>query len=159
MVYSKTAEYAIRSLCYFPTHPDKSPATVRAVSQFSGVPPAYVAKIFQCLAQNKILRAQRGPAGGYSMVTPPSRLTLMQVVHVVDDVSKSSFENCVMGLDKCEDKNPCPLHEVWKDAKEKMLKQLEESTIEDVAALGRKFRSGRHRRLVLSEKMRSIFSV
>src|SRR5689334_20077745 len=120
MIYSKTSEYAIRSLIYFAERADKECVTVRAVSRSTGVPQSYVAKIFQCLTQSGILSSQRGPAGGYTLLIPSKELTLLQVVQVVDDVSKSSFSNCVMGLDKCNDKNPCPLHDVWKSAKEKM---------------------------------------
>lgn len=159
MIYSKTSEYAIRSLTYFADRPEKELATVKTVSRETGVPQAYVAKIFQCLAQGKILDSQRGPSGGYSLLVAPTKLTILRVVEAMDDLSKSSFANCVMGLDKCNDKNACPLHDVWKKAKDQMMEKLASSTIADVAKLGRKFRAGKHQRLVLSDNMRSLFSI
>ena len=59
------------------------------------------------------------------------------VVQALDDLSKSPFSNCVMGLDKCNDKNPCPLHPVWVAAKDQMLSQLSTSTIPDIVKIGR----------------------
>jgi Rrf2 family iron-sulfur cluster assembly transcriptional regulator len=159
MIFSKTSEYAVRSLIYFAVHPKKDRATVKAVSRSTGVPQAYVAKIFQCLSQCGILLSQRGPRGGYALAVPASELPLLRVVQSVDDMSKSSFSNCLMGLEKCQDLNPCPLHEVWKKAKEEMLEQLGDSTIADVAKLGRKFRNGKHRRSILSKGMRNVFTV
>lgn len=159
MIYSKTSEYAIRSLIYFAEHPEKTRATVKAVSRETGVPQAYVAKIFQCLARNGTLLPQRGPSGGYSLSTPPSKLTLLKIVQTLDDFSKSSFSNCVMGLEKCNDRNPCPLHDVWVAAKERMLAKLGSTTISDIAKLGRKFRPGKYRRLRLSGAMRDIFTL
>ncbi len=159
MIYSKTCEYAIRALIYFAAHPEAVSATVKDVSKDSGVSAAYVAKIFQCLAQARILRAQRGPHGGYSLLIPPVELTLLKIVQALDDFSKSSFSNCIMGFDKCADVNPCPLHEDWKRAKEKMLARLNASTIADMAKLGRHFRPGKHRRMMLSKSMRNIFSL
>jgi Rrf2 family protein len=123
------------------------------------VPQAYVAKIFQCLVRSRILCSRRGPAGGYSLAMPLSKLTLLKIIQALDDLSKSSFSNCIMGLNKCNDKNPCPLHPIWAKAKEKILEELGHSTILDVAALGNKFRLGKQRRFTLSKRMRNIFSL
>ncbi len=159
MVYSKTCEYAIRSLIYFADHPEITSATVKDVSKGSGVPASYVAKIFQCLAKTRILGSQRGPTGGYFLLVPASRLTLLKVVQSLDDLSKSPFSNCVMGFDKCNDKNPCPLHPIWTKAKDQMLEKLHSSTIADMAVLGDRYRLGRQRRYTLSKRMRNIFSL
>jgi Rrf2 family protein len=159
MVYSKTSEYAIRSLIYFAEYPEETRVTVKAVSRETGVPQAYVAKIFQCLARDGVLLAQRGPSGGYALSIPPHKLTLLRVVQTLDDFSQSSFSNCVMGLEKCNDRNPCPLHDIWVAAKNRMLDRLASTTISDIAKLGRKFRPGKHRRLRLSGAMRDIFTL
>ena len=159
MIYSKTCEYAIRSLIYFAEHPEKKMATVKEISKDSGVPSAYIAKIFQCLVRGKILVSERGPKGGYSLSEPASKLTVLKIVHSLDDLSKSPFSNCVMGLDKCNNKNPCPLHNIWAEAKDKMLLKLASSSIADVAALGNKFKWGKQRRFFLSKRMRGMFSI
>ncbi len=159
MIYSKTCEYAIRSLIFFADHPEMKSATVKEVSKDSGVPQAYVAKIFQCLVRSRILCSRRGASGGYSLLIPASKLTLLKVIQSLDDVSKSPFSNCIMGLQKCNDINPCPLHNIWAKAKEGMMKKLSVSTISDVATLGDKFRLGKQRRHFLSKHMRSIFTV
>lgn len=159
MIYSKTCEFAIRALVYFADHPEKSAASVKDVGRESGVSPSYVAKIFQCLVKSRILSSKRGPFGGYAPLIPMSQLTLLRIVHALDDLKKSPFSNCVMGFDRCNDKNPCPLHPVWVKAKTRMLERLNVCTIADVAALGDKFRRGRQRRHILSKQMREIFSV
>jgi Rrf2 family protein len=158
VIYSKTCEYAIRSLIFFAEHPEKKSATVKEVSKETGVPQAYVAKIFQCLVRSRILYSQRGSRGGYAPFIPASKLTLLKVVESLDDVSKSPFSNCIMGLQKCNNINPCPLHDIWAKAKEQMMKKLSSSTILDVSKLGDKFRQGKQRRHFLSKHMRSIFT-
>ena len=158
MIYSKTCESALRALIFFADHPEQRSATVEEVSEESHVPSSYVAKIFQCLVRSKILRSQRGPAGGYSLAVPAGELTLIMVVHALDDPSRSPLTHCVMGFQKCNDKDPCPLHPVWKKAKEEMVAELEHLTLRDVAALGNKFRYGKQRRFTLSKRMRDIFS-
>ncbi len=159
MIYSKTCEFAIRALVYFVNHPEKSVVSVKEVGRESGVSPSYVAKIFQCLVKSRILVSQRGSLGGYSLAVPAYQLTLLKIIHALDDLKKSPFSNCIMGLDRCGDGNPCPLHAVWAKSKDQMLRRLDACTIVDVAALGGKFKKGRQRKYHLSRQMREIFSV
>lgn len=158
MIYSKTSEYAIRALVFYAEHPERESASIAEISRESGVPPAYIAKIFRCLAGAGILRSTRGASGGFSLAVPAGKLTLLKVVAALDEPENSPFTNCVMGLDRCEDKNPCPLHPVWKKAKEEIIQRLAETTIGGMAELGDKFRT-RVRRKVLSKKMREVFSL
>ena len=158
MIYSKTCEYAIRSLGYFVDRGKDAWVTVETISRQTGVPGPYIAKIFQCLVQKNILLSRRGARGGYSLRMDPSKLTLIQVIKALDDIEKSPFSNCIMGLHQCNDRNPCPLHLIWMDAKERMLTKLSHHTVSDIACLVDKFESGRCDRVTLSEGMRAIFA-
>lgn len=51
MIDSRTCEYAMRALVYFADHPEEKSATVKDVSEESGLSISCVAKIFQCLAR------------------------------------------------------------------------------------------------------------
>lgn len=160
MIYSKTSEYAIRALIYFVDRPENAPLlTVREVSRGTGVPQSYIAKIFQCLVSSSILRSRRGPSGGFSLAVPAQKLSALKVVRALDNAAHSPFSRCVMGFRHCNDRVPCPLHPVWSDAKDKMREKLAQCTISDLAGLTGKFRPGRERRAVLSDRMRNIFSI
>jgi Rrf2 family protein len=159
MIYSKTCEVAIRALTYYAKHQDAKAVSVKDVGREAGVSPTYVAKIFQCLVKSGILASVRGPAGGFVLLVPPSRLTLLQIVTALDDPQKSPFTNCVMGFNKCDDKTPCPLHPVWSKAKERMREQLHTCTLAEIAGLKNRFRLGRQKKHVLSKQMREVFSL
>lgn len=159
MIYSKTCEFAIRALIYFADHPEKPVASIKDVARESGVSSSYVAKIFQCLVKSRVLVSKRGIFGGFSLVTPAGKLTLLEVIRALDDLKQSPFSNCIMGFEKCNDQEPCPLHPVWAKAKEQMMRRLSDCTIADVADLGGKFRRGKQRKYHLSKQMREIFSV
>lgn len=158
MLYSKTCEYAIRALSYFPVHPENKRATVQDISAHSGVPAPYVSKIFQCLVQNGIVESHRGARGGYSLKIPASKISLMRVIRAMDDLEKSPFTQCIMGLHQCNDREPCPLHSIWADTKEKMMKKLSDKTVADVAHLVDKY-DPNPSRIALSESMRSVFGL
>lgn len=157
MIYSKTSEYGIRALSLVALKPKGARISVQEVSFRTKVPRAYVAKIFQALARAGILQSHRGPAGGYCLVSDPSKLTLSKVIWALDDSSKSVFSNCVMGLNKCEDANPCPLHPIWSKAKKQIRKKLGKSTVCDISKLAHRFKSGKKCRSTLSWQLRSVF--
>ena len=157
MIYSKTCEYAIRALSYIAKKGPKSSVTSAKVSRHTHVPKAYVAKIFQCLVKAGILSSRRGPTGGFALVMAPSDLTVLKVIRAVEDSSRSFLSGCVMGFNQCENKTPCPLHFVWTKTKEAMIKNLLSCTVEEIAKVNGKFKTGKHSRYTLSKKMRKVF--
>ena len=157
MIYSKTCEYAIRALSYIAKKGSEPSVTSTEVSRHTHVPKAYVAKIFQCLVKADILSSRRGPMGGFALVMAPADLTVLKVIQAVEDPSKSFLSGCVMGLNQCDDHTPCPLHFVWTKTKEAMIKNLLSCTMEDIAKVNRKFKTGKHSRYTLSKKMRKVF--
>ena len=160
MIYSKTSEYAIRALAYLSTQPKNAVSTFREVARKTGVPQAYVAKIFQCLVRSKILGSHRGRVGGFYLKADPAKLTLIKVINSIEDIPRSVFTGCVMGLDQCSDHQPCPLHYEWVEAKEKMTKRLSCTSITDVAKLDGRFEAGKKRQpYTLSKGMRKLFKL
>lgn len=157
MIYSKTSGYGLRALSYLAAKPRKALTTVKEVRQKLRIPQAYVAKIFQCLARKKILTSCRGPSGGYGLRMNPSGLTVMEVIEVLEDFSKSPLANCVMGLERCGDKNPCPLHPIWARAKEKIVNKLGKITVRDMAKLAHRGKWSRGIHPTLSKEMKKVF--
>jgi len=123
VIYSKTCEYAIRALVYLAGKEKGAFTMVSEISEETGVPGPYIAKIFQNLVKKEILKSLRGPSGGFAFKDNPEELSLKQVVMAIDDFSQ--LDQCIMGLDSCSNDNPCPLHEVWSEAKEKINQHLE----------------------------------
>ncbi|MBI4395934.1 MAG: Rrf2 family transcriptional regulator [Elusimicrobia bacterium] len=175
MIYSRTSEYALRALAFMAqkdgglvTEPREarkwlkgaSPETttdVREVSDATGIPAPYVAKVLQGLARANVLRSKKGRGGGFSFRRHPSKITLWHVVQATDDLATSPLSSCVMGLKQCSEITPCPLHEVWSDTTKRMHEKLQQTTVIDMAGLPGQFaRSGSVRR-TLSVQMRAIF--
>lgn len=127
MIYSKTCEYAVRALMFLASQAKGEYVLTREVSRATGVPSAYLAKIFRDLSHHKILLSRRGASGGVCLAKEPHLLSLKQIMEVIDD--PAYLNACVMGLDHCSDRNACPLHEVWTGARRKMLIEMENYTL------------------------------
>ncbi len=152
MIYSKTCEYAIRALLFLASRPKGEYVLTRVVSAGTGIPPAYLAKIFRDLAHHKILLSRRGAAGGVALAVEPKAVSLQQIVLLMDD--PAHLKACVMGLDRCSDQNACPLHEVWTTARRKMTEKMQKCTL---AAITKKVSSANYREMKRGRLNSSLF--
>ncbi len=157
MIYSKTCEYAIRALKYLASKNNRALTSVAEMNKHTGVPSAYLAKVFQCLAREGIVRSKSGPQGGYSLAAHPAQLTVFRVMSAVDDMAVSPLSNCVMGQAECNDRNPCSLHPIWAKAKEEMNRVLKKQTLTDLLECKKGSYAGKKPRAVLSVRMHKIF--
>ena len=129
-LYSKGCEYTLRAL--IASAPDGEVKRFRAkdVCRRSGVPEPYARKALQALAQAGLLRSVLGPGGGYELGRDPTDITLLEVIRLVDGAD--TFDHCLLGLPECGETQPCPLHDVWSSAKEKLLEALDSKTLQDL---------------------------
>lgn len=70
-------------------------------------PEAFTAKILQQLVKNDLLQSVRGPSGGFQLKERP--VSLIKIVVAID--GEGVLKDCVLGLEKCSDKYPCPAHD------------------------------------------------
>lgn len=87
-------------------------------------------KSLQTLVQNKILKADPGPGGGYKFVQHPRNVSLVSIVYILD--GETAFRRCIMGLNQCSDKQPCPMHGAWKHLRAELINGLAEKTLFDL---------------------------
>lgn len=147
MLYSKTCEYAIRAMAYLARQPGGAAARAEEIARAEGLPAPVLGKVLQDLARRGLLKSRRGPGGGFTLARRPELVTLRDVVAVVDGLDH--FLECAVGLERCSDEQPCPLHDSFKPLREQVLHYLETTTLEEMArAVARKkeLLRGRHRR-------------
>ena len=130
-LYSKGCEYALRALTYAASQGENRRFQAKEVCEKTDIPESFTRKVFQALTQGGFLRAVRGPGGGYEMIRPADKITLLDVIEAVE--GRDTFDHCVLGFLTCDSKRPCPLHETWLRAKVQLLGQLEHRTLQDLA--------------------------
>lgn len=113
MLFSPPCEYAIRALTYLAGQESGKPTSVAIIASNAGVPSQFLSKILLTLKKSGILKATKGPGGGYYLSLPPTQITLGDIANAIDKPSENG-ERCVLGLDLCRDDHPCPLHNEWK---------------------------------------------
>lgn len=110
------------------------------IADFLETPQPFLAKLLQQLAKNKLVSSTKGPHGGFFLDEDNLKRSVWDIVKAIDGTEK--FDQCFMGLSKCGDENPCPVHFTVSPFKEKILKDFKDKTIEKFAAEIKK--SGRY---------------
>jgi Rrf2 family protein len=134
MLYSRSAEYAIRALVHLSQTPPGVYVMARTIAEREKIPAHFLAKILQDLARRQLLRSNKGPNGGFVLVRDPRapKLTLLDVVQAVDGAD--CFDRCALGLSECTDRAPCGMHDGWNPLRSRIIEYLGRTTIADVAA-------------------------
>lgn len=139
-LYSKGCQYAIRALVFAGGHAPGARVGAREMCEQAGIPESFTRKVLQSLVQGGFLKAQRGPGGGYVLTRDPREISLLEVIKAVD--GDGHFDSCVLGFPECSGKNPCPLHAVWLQSKQPLMKNLSESSLHDLALVANRRQSG-----------------
>ena len=131
MIYSRSAEYAIRAFVYLAQVPAGKYAMVKQIAEDSDIPSHFLAKILQQLARQGFLRSSKGPTGGFSLRYAPNDITLLQIVESIDGLA--DYQRCIGGMMECNDQMRCGMHDSWKALRSRIIEYLEGTTVEDLA--------------------------
>jgi Rrf2 family protein len=139
MLYSRSAEYAIRAFVYLAALPSGEFAMVKNIARDSGIPEHFLAKILQDLARDGFLHSSKGPHGGFRLNLPAAGIPMLKIVHAVDGAAR--FDRCIGGSPHCNDRAACGMHDSWIVLRSRIIEYLEGTSIADLAnALGEKRR-------------------
>lgn len=109
-MFSKSCEYGIRASIYIAKNSLKSrKVSLREVADHTDAPPAFMAKVLQRLTKSNIMSSSKGPNGGFYFPTENiEKVSLLNIIISMD--GDGIFENCTLGLRKCDGQKPCPMH-------------------------------------------------
>jgi len=133
MLYSKSAQYAIRSLVHLACQPQGTYRRIEEIAKEEEIPFYFLAKILQRLARKRFVRSVKGVRGGFALNQDAKKLTLFAIADTIDDLSVG-LADCIMGGLPCSDTKSCLLHEQWANLRNHQIDFLNRITIEDLAA-------------------------
>lgn len=132
-MFSKTTEYALRATIFIAQKGTlDNKLGIREIAKAIDSPQSFTAKILQMLTKdNKVISSSKGPHGGFYITKASKKLPARTILEAVDD--EKVLNQCILGLKKCNEKNPCPMHEDFKSIKGQLNKLFEKKTIGDLA--------------------------
>jgi len=131
MFFTTVCEYAIRALTHLAVYGEERPIQVKEIAEAEKIPRHFLAKILNQLTYKGLVRALRGPGGGFLLTKPANELYVKDIVEAIDGFD-AIRRRCVLGLDECQDEEPCPLHSSWKTFRETFLNGVSDLTLENM---------------------------
>ncbi len=130
MIYSKPCMHGLRAVLYIASRNVESPVRGEDIAREEDLPQPFLSKILKILSSRNILNSVRGPGGGFRLARASNEISLLDIVEAIDGLSQ--FDECALGWKTCQDDNPCPLHNSWKDMRRGLREYLAKSSVADL---------------------------
>lgn len=126
-LFSKSCQYAVQAMLFLASQPKEEPVLLRDISAALQIPPHFLSKILQTLVRDRLVVSFKGVNGGFQLARPPRKICLFDIVQATD--GETPLDRCVLGFPGCGEENPCPVHPIWKRAKQLILDMLKNKNI------------------------------
>jgi Rrf2 family protein len=136
MKLSKKGEYALRALIDLGIAAEvgRSLVQVTELAANERLPVKFLEQIMQLLKEARLIESQRGKFGGYRLARPAGRITVGQVVRLIDGplapigcVSQTAYEKC-----SCPDETHCGLRMLMLDVRNAIAGILDRYSLADI---------------------------
>lgn len=131
-MFNKETEYALRGLVYIKLQnlSERRPG-VTEISKEIGAPHFFTAKILQRLVRAGFVESMKGKGGGFFFDSSKPDLQIRTLISSIE--GDRSFSGCAFGLKKCDDTQPCPMHEKFAPIRQAIRDLVESETIRSLA--------------------------
>jgi Rrf2 family protein len=84
MKLSETVEWVLHSCVALAFLPQNARIPARALAEFHGLKPAYLAKAMQKLAEAGLVKSVEGRSGGFALARPAAKISILEIVDAVE---------------------------------------------------------------------------
>lgn len=114
---SLTCKASIKAVVYIGSkYPTGEKSSILEIAEFINENEHTVGKLLQKLVKENIVNSAKGPNGGFYINERQNELPIIEIVKAID--GNDVFSRCGLGLSKCSETHPCPLHNDFKPIRE-----------------------------------------
>ena len=84
LVITTKSLYAVRALAELARRGQSTPVPIGEIARARDIPVQFLEGLFATLRRAGILQSQRGVKGGYTFARPPSEITVLEVVELLE---------------------------------------------------------------------------
>ncbi|UCG56729.1 MAG: Rrf2 family transcriptional regulator [Phycisphaerales bacterium] len=149
MRISKATAYGLHALMFMVRHITQLPVTTETMAKGEGIPPGYLAKIFQRLVGAGFVRAVRGSDRGYVFARRPEEISLLELFEAME--GGPLFSECFLKHCDCGGTTEnCRIYAEWVRATDEVNRLLADTSVAAAA-----WNHPDHRFYGLSESLKS----
>jgi Rrf2 family iron-sulfur cluster assembly transcriptional regulator len=130
MILTSKGRYAVIAVVDISNQPVSKPITLAMIAKKNNISISYLEQIFIKLKKSNIVKAIRGPGGGYVLGRNGSDINIADIMKAIDEPIK--ITNC-QGKKNCsKDLNQCRTHHLWYGLEKKIYQYLESISVPDI---------------------------
>jgi Rrf2 family protein len=130
MQIPRKIEYALRAMIHLADNPG-GVARGTEIARMEHIPKYYLEKVIRDLMRRGLVRARRGPGGGYQLARPPETISFRDVIEAVE--GPITLNVCVDGSAGCNLQPTCRMFRVWEEGQRVLLDVFSHTTLSEVA--------------------------
>ena len=134
MKFGVGVDYSLKALVMMAErYPSSQPIRIEEIAASQGIPETYLRRLLIDLKRGGIVLSQKGPSGGYFLARHPSKITMAEVVQIIegDFVPVECLEEGANS--PCRNDESCAMREVWREVRDAVLAILGRTTLESLA--------------------------
>ncbi len=133
MILGTKARYAVMALVDLVKHCDGKPMPLSEIAERQEISLAYLEQIFPKLRKAGLVRAIRGPGGGYLLANHASQISILKIVNAVDESLKMTRCGDELTSSCLSDgKKRCVTHSLWVGLGKNIENYLSAISLQDV---------------------------
>ncbi|HHW73470.1 MAG TPA: Rrf2 family transcriptional regulator [Firmicutes bacterium] len=134
MRVSTRGEYGVRAMFDLALNYGNGPIPLKAVAKRQLVSETYLEQLLGALRRAGLVSSTRGAQGGYELAHPPERITVGQIIRVLEGpITPLDCLDTDSGSGPyCGQPDQCVLRGLWKNLQDSMERVLDNTTLEDL---------------------------
>ena len=134
MKFGVGVDYSLKALLMLADrYPSAQPLRVEEIAASQGVPENYLRRLLIELKRGGLVLSQKGPSGGYMLARPPARITMAEVVEIIegDYMPVECLEDGANSF--CPRDGGCPMRDVWREVRNSVVGILRSATLQSLS--------------------------
>lgn len=133
---SKKAKYGLKAMFRLAKEYGKYPMLIADLAEQEQIPKKFLELILLELRKKGLLISKMGKGGGYSLAKEPSKITVGQVVRILDGplapigcVSKTAYQPC----EECDSERTCSIRLIMQQVRDATASILDSTTLAEAS--------------------------
>jgi Rrf2 family protein len=134
MKFGVGVDYSLKALLMLADRfPVAEPTRVEEIAETQGIPENYLRRLLIELKRGGLVASQKGPNGGYMLARSPARISMADVVDIIEGgyCPVECLEDA--GTSVCPRAEPCAMRDVWREVRDAVNGILRAATLQALA--------------------------
>jgi len=129
MQIPRKIEYALRAMIHLADNPGEVTRGLE-IAERQKIPKYYLEKVIRDLMRRGLVRARRGPGGGYQLARTPETISFKDIIEAVE--GPITLNVCMDGSNTCQIKPTCRMFRVWEEGQRVLLEVFSHTTLRQI---------------------------